>query len=128
MKFVICASMVNDAEVQRLRTRMQERFGHSSIVIPFDVPYNRTHEPAKKAANRRFYFRAIDEADVVIVFTKNHVGIGTALEIGYALGQGKQIRFTHEPVEGQEGDELRGLLADDSARLLKGNAWGIVIE
>ncbi len=104
---------------------MLEYFLKSGVVIPFDVPYNRTHDPAQKARNRQFYFDAIDDADVVIVYTKKHIGIGTALEIGYALAREKEIKFTHEPVEGQEGDELRGLLADRSATLLKGEKWGV---
>ncbi len=120
--------MQNDGPVQRLRKRMIDYLPYSSIVIPFDVPYNRTHNPIEKAANRRYYCEAIDNADVIIVYTKNHVGIGTAFEIGYALALGKEIKFTHEPIEGQEGDELRALLADRRATLLKGKHWGLEDE
>jgi nucleoside 2-deoxyribosyltransferase len=107
---------------------MREAFGKSDIILPFDVPFNRTREPEKKAKNRQFYFDKIDQADVVIVYTKNHVGLGTALEVGYAIAHGKQLKFTHEPVEGQEGDELRGLLADHSAMILHGEKWGLWLE
>lgn len=118
MKVVICSSIVNEEAVERLADTFASYYPGSTIIIPFSVPYHRTHNPLEKSVNRKYYFDNIKEADEVIVFTDKHIGVGTALEIGYALALSKKLCFSHKPPDGQKWDEIRGLLADGSAHLL----------
>jgi len=50
------------------------------------------------------YFAKIHECDILFVFNckkdEEHVGLGAAMEIGYAYALGKQIRFAYTPRDG----------------------------
>ena len=101
----------NGQYMKRLREELEAK-GHE-VFSPEMVPYPKTHDPEEKAVDRRVYFKEIQDADAVVVATRGHIGIGTALEIGCALSFGKPIFFTDET----EVDELRAMLQDQSASL-----------
>lgn len=61
------------------------------------------------------YFKRIGECDLVYVCNwklgQEHVGVGTAIDIGYAVAKGKKIRFFVEP-ENSNLKSLKALLGD----------------
>ena len=95
-KIVIAGSM--KANEDRMKSVADYYKGYSrNVVNPWDVPFNHTQDPMKKVENRKFYYRAIDNCDVLIVVNKNHVGTATCMEIGYALAKDKPIEFWDKP-------------------------------
>lgn len=112
-KFIILSSMKHIERVEKLKDLLLKKYPDSEVITPNDVPWNRTHVPLEKSKNRQFYFDGIYEADHVILYVGDHVGIGTTLEIGYAISHHKHIQFTNfPPARGQEWDEIWALMVD----------------
>jgi nucleoside 2-deoxyribosyltransferase len=67
------------------------------------------------------YFSHIDSADLVVVLNEKdgeeHYGVGTTIEIGYALARGKRIRFTRHPTNQNilSLRKTRGNLAEETS-------------
>jgi nucleoside 2-deoxyribosyltransferase len=56
---------------------------------------------AKRSILMRSYFDHIEKADLVVIVNEKHgqeyYGVGTTVELGYAVAKGKPVRFTREP-------------------------------
>ena len=57
-----------------------------------------------RATMMKKYFKKIRECDVVHIynrkFGKEHIGLGAAMEIGYAYALGKKVEFVIKPSDG----------------------------
>lgn len=112
-RIVICGSVrVNGDKMHMLAVKLKR--GGFIVIEPYDVPFNRTIEPNKKSINMKFYYEAITNCDIVIVYSDNHIGFETACEIGYAIGCGKKLYFTHK----SDIDGIKALLICEMGKIL----------
>jgi len=115
VKVVICGSYGDMSSFLQILSIYQKEFGEANVFPTYDHlnksktcveahhdGKGETHETiALRSVLMAAYFKAIDNADlVVIVNEKNgieHYGVGTTLELGYAFSRHKLIRFVSPP-------------------------------
>ena len=115
-KIVVCGSMDKNGGRMKVWKDHLARLGYT-VINPHDVPYPHTHDPHEKAVNRKFYYKEIDDAQIILVCVDtDYVGFETACEIGYALKSGKRVIFTdYSTIDG-----IKALLVDHTAENLRG--------
>lgn len=113
MKIVVCGSVkTNGQEMIKLAFQLKKQ-GHS-VLSPDVVPFPHTHVPSQKTVDRHIYYKGIENGDLIIVVTKDHVGFETACEIGYSLAFKKPLVFTHM----NEVDGVKSILDEGRAILI----------
>lgn len=112
-RIVLCGSVrINGDNMHALAIKLRKC--GLTVTEPYDVPYNRTHDPHEKSVNMKFYYKAIAECNAVIVYSDKHIGFETACEIGYTIGCHKNLYFTHEV----DIDGVKALLISERAKPL----------
>jgi nucleoside 2-deoxyribosyltransferase len=115
LKIVVCGSYGDMKHFLEVLERLKREHGEQNV-FPTREHLKRS-EPCIEAHHRqkgetdetlairselmRTYFDQIDRANLVeIVNEKNgkeHYGVGTTIELGYAFAKGKRIQFTRKP-------------------------------
>jgi hypothetical protein len=113
MKIVVCGSVNQNSRKMKRLARQLQGHGHS-VLYPDLVPFPHTHVPREKTANRNMYYKAIENSDLVIFVSNDHVGFETACEVGYTLACKKQMVFT-SPLE---VDGIKSILDEGKAVLV----------
>jgi len=111
-RVVICGSYRNIEGMLELAKRLEEA-GYD-VTVPNNVPFPAAENPIKQACNRMFYFQRIEQAHHIIIYCKDYLGVGTAMELGYSLARNKRLYLSHE----SNIPELKALYADLADRLL----------
>jgi len=71
-----------------------------------------------------WFFKQIEEADLVLIYNKSvkngnivegYVGINTSMDIGYALGKGKEVILVYPPLD----DGIKGLYSIGLVKVMK---------
>ncbi len=111
-----------ESTINSLSEQLCKKYPEIKVINPIQVPFPYTHVPIQKSGNRKYFFDNILDCNAIIIILGSHIGIGTTLEIGYAIGLGKRIIFTDfPPNHNQEWDEMWALLEDGTASLLNWN-------
>ncbi len=115
MKVVVCGSYGDLEGFLKVLGKFQNEYGPSNVFpnsghMEKAMPCAIAHHVIGKETNEtilarselmRTYFDRIDSADLVVFVNekngKEHYGVGTTMEIGYAFSTGKRLFFTREP-------------------------------
>jgi nucleoside 2-deoxyribosyltransferase len=139
LKVVVCGSYGDLDNFTKVLANLKRKYGESNVFPDNDhmeesLPCIYAHHVIKRdtakttlARSRLMesYFSHIDSADLVIVLNekdgKEHYGVGTTIEIGYALARGKRIRFIRHPTNSniQSLLKTRGNLAEEISICIK---------
>lgn len=117
MKVVVCGSYGDfDGFLQVLR-HFQEKHGKQNVFpderhLRQSIPCIKAHHISGNETKEtitvrsklmKVYFNHIDRADLVVIRNqkneKEYYGIGTTVELGYAVAKGKKILFTQKPTD-----------------------------
>lgn len=112
---VVCGSFGDLDHFLKVLEAYRQRFGRQNV-FPDDEhmecsrPCIDAHHRDRKETEdtiemrsklMRVYFFEIDNADLVVIMNekngKEYYGVGTTMELGYALAKGKRIAFTRTP-------------------------------
>lgn len=111
----MCGSYADLDHFKEVLKNLRHRYGESNVFpdnnhIERSMPSIQAHHVIKRDSAKatlarsrlmESYFSHIDSADLVVVLNEKkgeeHYGVGTTIEIGYALARGKRIRFTRTP-------------------------------
>jgi nucleoside 2-deoxyribosyltransferase len=117
MKVVICGSYGDIEGFLKVLEHFQKEYGEVNV-FP-NIEHLRQSEPCIEAHHgskneteetittrsklMKIYFDHIEHADLVIIRNEKngeeYYGVGTTIELGYALAKGKKIRFTRKPAD-----------------------------
>jgi nucleoside 2-deoxyribosyltransferase len=136
LKIVLCGSYGDLDNFLKVLANLQQKYGASNVFPDSDhieksMPCIFAHhvierDTAKTTIARsrlmESYFRHIDSADLVVLLNEKdgeeYYGVGTTIELGYAIAKGKRIRFTRQPTDSNilsllktMGDSAEGIYA-----------------
>jgi nucleoside 2-deoxyribosyltransferase len=115
VKVVVCGSYGDLDGFLKVLDAFQQKYGTSNVFpdkehLEKSMPCILAHHILDKetiettfarSGLMQSYFDHIDSADLVIIVNEKsgqeHYGVGTTIELGYALARGKRIRFTRQP-------------------------------
>ncbi len=115
MKVVVCGSYGDINGFLRALHFFQESYGSANVfpdsehlekskpcIFAHHITKNETEETVTTRAKlMQAYFDNIENADIVIIVNEKnkqeYYGIGTTMELGFALAKGKRIVFTRQP-------------------------------
>jgi nucleoside 2-deoxyribosyltransferase len=115
MKVVVCGSYGDIGSFTRLLKRIQKNYGSENVfpdedhlekAKPSIFAHHITIKESEETIDVRSklmlaYFDRIDKADLVIIMNeksgREYYGVGTMMELGYALAKSKKICLTKQP-------------------------------
>lgn len=115
MQIVVCGSYGDLEGFMKVLDALQQKYGASSVfpdkehmeksmpcIFAHHVSDKETMETTlARSSLMQSYFDHIDSADLVVIINEKngqeHYGVGTTIELGYALAKGKRICFTRQP-------------------------------
>lgn len=115
MKVVVCGTYQDIRRFKEILSRFRKEFGKGNVFpdeehLERSAPCVEAHHKGKRETSEtiklrselmRKYFSQMDDADlIVIVNEKNgeeYYGVGTTIELGYAVAKYKRIEFTMKP-------------------------------
>lgn len=115
MKVVVCGSYGDLDGFLHVLNQVQKSYGltyvfpdkehlekSKSCIFAHHISKDETDETvATRSKLMEAYFNNIDNADLVVIINEKmgqeYYGIGTTMEMGYALAKGKRICFTKQP-------------------------------
>jgi hypothetical protein len=115
MKVVVCGSYGDFEGFLQVLHFFQEKYGSTNVfpdkehleksrpcIFAHHVLKNDTDETVTTRSKlMQAYFDKIEVADIVVIINEKsdceYYGVGTTMELGYALAKGKRIVFTRQP-------------------------------
>jgi nucleoside 2-deoxyribosyltransferase len=115
MKVVVCGTYADLTRFKEVLRRAKSKFGKDNVFpdekhLIRSMPCIEAHHEGKvetpeirrlRSELMKAYFSQIDVADLVLVMNekrgKEYYGVGTTLELGYAIAKNKRVQFTMKP-------------------------------